>query len=326
MSQLTNELQRYLSEVTHHSVEIQEIPEARQTLPIFMGQQYEFFRCRIFDRIRTLLVWTGWQNPKIQNISKHLELARSAIDQSIVFVFPNMLAFQRQRLIQHQIPFIVPKRHIYLPEAIIDIRTIASTTIVEDESKSKQLAAKIIDECAPKAVLSVETIGPNKKGVKHSGAGYDTEAQGNLAGLEYLFYEAASRGILTIGVIDRGNEIGSGTIEEAVRKITPYADVCRCPCQAGTACAVKTDIVFPASVSNWGAYAISAMMGYLLKKPEILQDDDTERRMLEACIMAGAVDGIGGRPIMSVDGVGLKGQQGIINLLHAIIENALKGS
>ncbi len=195
-----------------------------------------------------------------------------------------------------------------------------------DESKSKQLAAKIIDECAPKAVLSVETIGPNKKGVKHSGAGYDTEAQGNLAGLEYLFYEAASRGILTIGVIDRGNEIGSGTIEEAVRKITPYADVCRCPCQAGTACAVKTDIVFPASVSNWGAYAISAMMGYLLKKPEILQDDDTERRMLEACIMAGAVDGIGGRPIMSVDGVGLKGQQGIINLLHAIIENALKGS
>jgi len=140
MSQLTNELQRYLSEVTHHSVEIQEIPEARQTLPIFMGQQYEFFRCRIFDRIRTLLVWTGRQNPKIQNISKHLELARSAIDQSIVFVFPNMLAFQRQRLIQHQIPFIVPKRHIYLPEAIIDIRTVASTTIVEDESKSKQLS------------------------------------------------------------------------------------------------------------------------------------------------------------------------------------------
>ena len=195
-----------------------------------------------------------------------------------------------------------------------------------DESESKKLAARIIDECAPKAVISVETIGPNKKGVKHSGAGYDTEAQDNLPDLEYLFYEATSRGILTIGIIDRGNEIGSGTIEEAVRKITPYANFCRCPCKAGTACTVKTDIVFPASVSNWGAYAISAMMGYLLNNPALLQDDDTERRMLEACIMAGAVDGITVQPIMGVDGVGLKGQQGIVNLLHAIVENALRGT
>ena len=133
--------------------------------------------------------------------------------------------------------------------------------------------------------------------------------------------------IYTVGdIIDRGNEIGSGTIEEAVRKITPYANFCQCPCKAGTACTVKTDIVFPASVSNWGAYAISAMMGYLLNNPALLQDDDTERRMLEACIMAGAVDGITVQPIMGVDGVGLKGQQGIVNLLHAIVENALRGT
>lgn len=194
-----------------------------------------------------------------------------------------------------------------------------------EEDESKKTAARIIDQTSPKMIISVETIGPNKIGVKHSGAGYDAEANDKIPGLEYLFYEAAQRGIPTIGVIDRGNEIGSGTIEEAVRRITPYADVCRCPCGKGGACTVPTDIVFPAAVSNWGAYAISAMLGYLLKKSNILQDDDTERRMLEASIMIGAVDGISGEPIMGVDGVGLKGQQGIVNLLHAIIENGLKG-
>ena len=45
--------------------------------------------------------------------------------------------------------------------------------------------------------------------------------------------------------------------------------------------------------------------------------------MLEACVMAGAVDGIDGRLIVGADGVGLKAQQGLINMLHAIIENAL---
>jgi len=194
-----------------------------------------------------------------------------------------------------------------------------------DEKESKKIAANIIEECAPKAIITVETVGPNKKGVKHSGAGYNVEAEDKLPYLEQLFYEASARGVLTIGVIDRGNELGSGTIEEEVRKITPYANVCRCPCGVGGACVVKTDIVFPASVSNWGAYAITAMVGYLLKKPDILQDEDTERRMLEACIMAGAVDGIAGQPIMAVDGIGLKGQLGIVNLLHAIVENGLKG-
>lgn len=193
-----------------------------------------------------------------------------------------------------------------------------------NKDESKKIAANIMDEYEPKVAITVETIGPNKKGVKHSGMGYDAEAKDKLPGLEYLFYEANARGILTIGVIDRGNELGSGTIEEDVRRIAPsYADVCRCPCAAGGACAVKTDIVFPASISNWGAYAITAMVGCLLRKPDILQDEDTEQRMLEACIMAGAVDGIAERPIMGVDGVGVKAQQGLINMLHAIIENAL---
>jgi len=191
------------------------------------------------------------------------------------------------------------------------------------KDESKKIAADIMDEYKPRAAITVETIGPNKEGIKHSGIGYDAEAKDKLPGLEYLFYEASARGILTIGVIDRGNELGSGTIEEDVRRVTSYADACRCPCAAGTACAVKTDIVFPASISNWGAYAISSMLAYLLKKPDILQDEDTERRMLEACIMAGAVDGVAERPIMSVDGVEVEAQQGLISMLHAIIENAL---
>ena len=89
------------------------------------------------------------------------------------------------------------------------------------------------------------------------------------------------------------------------------------------ACTVKSDILFPAAISNWAAYAIIGMLGLLLKKPSILQDEDTERRMLEACILEGSVDGVSGGPLMSVDGVGLKTNQGLVNMLHNIIENAL---
>ena len=61
-------------------------------------------------------------------------------------------------------------------------------------------------------------------------------------------------------------------------------------------------------------------------KSEILQDSDTERRMLEACIMTGACDGPTGRPVMLVDAVSHQANEGMIDILHSIIENALIGS
>jgi len=193
-----------------------------------------------------------------------------------------------------------------------------------DKEESKKFAASIMNECDPKAIISVEAPGPNKKGVKHTGGGKFGEESGKFPGLEYLFYEAHRRKLLSIGCIDRGNELGSGTIEEGVRRIVPYGNICQCPCGAGIACAVKADIVFPAGTSNWAAYAITAMIAYLLENKEILQDVNTEHRMLEACIMAGAIDGgTSFRLIMAVDGVGYEANEGVISILHGIVENVL---
>jgi D-glutamate cyclase len=196
---------------------------------------------------------------------------------------------------------------------------------IAGDKESKDAAITILDRCAPKAVISVETIGPNRRGVRHWGSGHDAETEDKQPHLEHLFLEARARGILTVAMIDRGNEIGGGTIADAVGRVTPYAEKCQCPCGSGVCCAVETDIVFPAAMSNWGAYAISAMLAFLTGKPEVLQDDDTERRMLEACVMAGAIDGTFGKPIPAVDGVDLRGQQAVVNLLATIVSNALRG-
>lgn len=205
-------------------------------------------------------------------------------------------------------------------------RSNAATSIIfpcVDSEESKKIASALMNDYMPKAVISVETIGPNKKGVKHRSTGADAEENEKMPELEHLFYEANKRGVLTIGVIDEGNELGSGTIEEHVRRIIPYADVCQCPCGAGIACAVKADVVFPAAISNWGAYAITAMLAFLLKSPEILEDVYTERRMLEACIMAGAVDGQTYAPVMSVDSVDHETNEALITMLHGIIKSAI---
>ena len=188
------------------------------------------------------------------------------------------------------------------------------------DDDGKKFAVDLIDTYNPKAIFSFETIGPNRKGIHHSGLGFRYHGEN----LYHLFDEASKRGILTIAGIDLGNELGSGNIEEEVRKIVPRTDVCLCPCQAGSACRVTADVTIPVATSNWAAYGISAMLGLLLKRSDILQDADTERRMLEACISAGGVEGISLRPIMVVDGISDKANQCVVNLLHEIINNGLK--
>ncbi len=189
-----------------------------------------------------------------------------------------------------------------------------------DDEAAKKVAVKLIDEYSPKAIFSFETPGPNNKGVQHTALGFIFP---QVAKLYHLFDEANRRNILTIAGLDVGNEVGSGNIEEEVRRIIPCGNLCQCPCKSGIACRVTADVAIPVATSNWAAYGISAMLGFLMKKPDLLQDVDTERRMLEACIMAGAVDGLTFRPIAVVDGMSSKANQCLVTLLHEIIGNGL---
>jgi len=188
------------------------------------------------------------------------------------------------------------------------------------DNEAKKAAKEIVEKYSPKAVLSVETLGPNKKGVIHGAMGLPFHS----AKLHYIFDEARERGILTIGCVDCGNEIGSGTIAEAVRKVAKYGDVCQCPCGGGIACVTEADVTIPAACSNWGGYGVAAMLAVLVKNPDVLQGPDTERRMLEANIMAGSIDGISMRPIMVVDAMSDKTNQGLITMLHMLVENGSK--
>jgi len=192
--------------------------------------------------------------------------------------------------------------------------------------EAKKAAAEIMDKYSPKAAAAVEMFGPNKKGFKHFGTGLPVEGSGEkFPGVEHIFHEAAARGVLTIGCLDVGNEMGAGAIEETVRRCVPFADVCRCGCEAGVACAVKVSVPFPASVSNWAAYSITAMVTYLLQRPDILQDIRMERRMLEAAAMAGSIDGILGAPLSAADGMYFETHPCFVMTLRNIVDSALSG-
>ena len=187
-----------------------------------------------------------------------------------------------------------------------------------DEKKAYEEAKRIIDEFNPRAIIAIEKAGKNKKGVYHNMRGLDITPYHSK--IEYLFDEAKKRGILTIGIGDGGNEVGMGVIEETVRKYVPYGNKCQCPCGGGIASSSITDKLIVASISNWGGYALAALLGKLSNKPNALHEPRQEFKILSRISDVGSIDSGSGLTIEAVDNVSLDIHIGLIRMLHEIIK------
>ena len=190
------------------------------------------------------------------------------------------------------------------------------------ETDGPASAREILNRHQPRALIFVEKGSPNKMGVFHTITGTG-RSRAVMASADVLADEARAAGILTIGIGDGGNEIGFGLIDEDVARIQTYGTRCQCPCGGGIAAVAATDVLVVAAISNWGAYGIAAALAIALKNRAVLHDETTEQRMLEACVAAGAVDGVLARPLLSVDGTSAASQRAIVVLLGNLVDNAL---
>ncbi len=180
-----------------------------------------------------------------------------------------------------------------------------------DDAEAQAIA--YLDRFEPAMLISVEKIGPNADGIAHTASGKPTDL--SRAKAEFLFDHGKARGIPSLGVGDNGNEIGFGMITDAVKRFKPEGDK--------LATRVATDVLVPANTSNWGAYAIAAMLAVIMERPEIAVDVEMERRMLTACVDAHGVDGSSGRHRMAVDGMLAPVDYAFVEMLGGIVRNGL---
>jgi len=174
----------------------------------------------------------------------------------------------------------------------------------------------------PQAVVAVEKLGPNIRGVAHTAGGLDVTAA--QARTDVLFAAARRRGSLTVGVGDRGNEVGFGAAADRLAA-AGIIKGCACPCASTIACTVEADRPVAAATSNWGAYGTAAALAILRGDPRLLHAPAAEAAMLEACVRAGAVDGITRRPVPTVDGLPLAAQVALVRRLQVLVRGALEG-
>lgn len=111
----------YLEEVLGTAAVIQRssIPER---LPPFLRELYDLAEVALFGRTCLLLIARGKEELSPTQVEKHRQMLAGRHDDPVVYVADHMSAYQRKRLIERQVPFLVPQTQMYLPFLAIDLR------------------------------------------------------------------------------------------------------------------------------------------------------------------------------------------------------------
>jgi hypothetical protein len=110
----------YIEETLGISVQLNEWPEKRK-LPLFLRQEFDFAETQILGR-PVLIAAAIAPEHSAAAVRKQFEVLQPKFDGELVYLRQQIDAYQRKRLIEQRVSFIVPGNQLYLPTFAIDLR------------------------------------------------------------------------------------------------------------------------------------------------------------------------------------------------------------
>ena len=166
-----------------------------------------------------------------------------------------------------------------------------------------------VERWSPDLVVFIERPGRSAAGRYYNMKGEDITD--SVFPLDDILAADTVKAFATIAVGDGGNEAGMGTLAgglaEAIPSFFEYTS------------STRADVVLPSDVSNWGAYALALLLSSVSGR-WLGHSAAEERRMLEALVGCGAVDGVSKKSTLSVDGFSLPEETEVLLALRGIYE------
>lgn len=194
-----------------------------------------------------------------------------------------------------------------LPTLEASLRALDEPLDVFAYPEGPDAAAAVLEREDPTHLVAIERPGRGRGGDYLNARGLSVAAWNRP--LDEMFMRPGrigGRRRVTIGVGDGGNEIGMGRVRE---RLAGEGELI-----ARIASVVSVDHLVVAGVSNWGAYGIVAQLGRLTGQ-RLLHTPAEERGLIDACVKAGAVDGLTRRPEPTVDALDADTHAAVVALL-----------
>ncbi|NLV46303.1 MAG: hypothetical protein GXY07_17595 [Candidatus Hydrogenedentes bacterium] len=117
-----------LRQMEHHVFETLGVPiairpwEKRAELPHYLHERYDFFVAALLGHKYIVMMDKGDTAQTPATVAKHLAQVQIRAGAEVIFVSRAVTSYNRKRLIQKKVPFIIPGNQLYLPMLGIDLR------------------------------------------------------------------------------------------------------------------------------------------------------------------------------------------------------------
>jgi len=96
--------------------------DAAGMLPYYLADVFAVRRLTIHGHDLLLALDQRPKPPKLSELRAQLERLQTTSDLPVIYVTEAMASYERKRLIEHRVPFLVPGNQLYLPDLGIDLR------------------------------------------------------------------------------------------------------------------------------------------------------------------------------------------------------------
>ncbi len=121
MLNLVQKFEKYLFENLSVSIAVEKW-QKEKSLPLFLRDLYSFYECQLFHHPYLVMEALDEEEITPATIRKHIQQIEEMWRHEIIYLRPSISSYNRKRLIEHKISFIVPGNQMYLPLLGIDLR------------------------------------------------------------------------------------------------------------------------------------------------------------------------------------------------------------
>lgn len=114
-------LKSYFENALGVVLEIKPLEDERiKGLPYFVVSNYQLFTTELYGR--ELLLVEVKENIPADQLRKHLDIIQTAVQLKAIAVLNPIEAYNRLRLIEKKVPFVIPNKQMYMPDLLIDLK------------------------------------------------------------------------------------------------------------------------------------------------------------------------------------------------------------
>ena len=115
------DLEKYIEIILGTKAEIAPVAKKRmQGLPFFIENNYDLYSVELFNH--EIILVEVKTKITAEQLRKHLNIVQKAFQLSAVAVLQPVAAYNRLRLIEKKIPFIIPGKQMFMPQLLIDLK------------------------------------------------------------------------------------------------------------------------------------------------------------------------------------------------------------